>query len=311
MTNSFLLVTPPPHLKDKTTTSSIMLDVLIALIPAGIFGVYSLGSRALLVILVCILGSVLTEYLLQVSTKRNITIKDLSATVTGLLLAYNLPPAIPLWIAFVGSVFAILVVKFIFGGIGKNIVNPALAARAFLLAAYPVAMTTFTIDGIASPTPLVSIAFNTGSLPTFSQLLIGDHAGCIGEVSVIGILIGALYLLFKKVITLHVPFAYIGTSALLLLIINRSTTVSDLYELLLGGLLLGAFFMATDYTTSPITPTGKIIFGIGCGVITVLIRVYGSYTEGVSYSILLMNLTVPLIDKFTKSKVFGVTGGAK
>lgn len=308
MSEKLLTVSTSPHIKSKDTVSSVMRDVLIALLPATFAGIYFFGINAFLVILVAVLSAVISEYAFQKITKKPITINDLSAVVTGLLLAFNVPPTLPLWMVAVGSAFAIIVVKCFYGGIGQNIVNPALAARAFLLASYPVRMTTWTLDGTTGPTPL-GVLRGDGSvaLPKLFDVFVGNIGGCIGETSALALLIGAAYLLYKKVITWHIPASYIGTVFILTTILGRNgfMTGNGFYEILLGGLILGAFYMATDYTTSPMTKKGHIVFGISCGILTTLIRLYGGYAEGVSYSILIMNLFVPFIDKFTKPRVFG------
>lgn len=312
MTEQFI-VSSSPHVKAKDTTSTIMRDVLIALAPAGIFGVYRFGLDAFLLILVCVSSCILTEYLLQRATKKKITISDLSAAVTGLLLAYNLPATLPLWMAIVGSFFAIFVVKFVFGGIGKNIVNPALCARAFLLACYPANMTNFQVDATTAATPLEILKNTSGSvILSFKDAILGFKGGCIGEVSAILLLVGAVYLIIRKVISLEIPLTFIGTVLIFSLISGRANNffetqsfLNGAYEIFIGGLMLGAFYMATDYTTSPLTRNGKIVFGIGCGIITSVIRLFGGYAEGVSYSILLMNLLVPFIDKFTPERIYG------
>jgi Na+-translocating ferredoxin:NAD+ oxidoreductase subunit D len=308
MSERLYTVSTSPHIKSKNTVSSVMRDVLIALLPAAIAGVYFFGINALLVILTAVGSAVLSEYAFQKITKRPIMIKDLSAVVTGLLLAFNVPPTIPLWMVALGSAFAIIVVKCFYGGVGQNIVNPALAARAFLLAAYPVRMTTWTVDGTTGATPLGLLRGDgAANLPNLFDVFIGNIGGCIGETSAIALLIGAAYLLYKKVISWHIPVSYIGTVFILTTILGRDQLMSGngLYEILLGGLILGAFYMATDYTTSPMTKTGHLVFGISCGVLTTLIRLYGGYAEGVSYSILIMNLFVPFIDKYTNPRVFG------
>lgn len=308
MSERLYTVSTSPHIKSKDTVSSVMRDVLIALLPAAFAGVYFFGLNALLVILTAVGSAVLSEYAFQKITKRPIMIKDLSAVVTGLLLAFNVPPTIPLWMVAIGSAFAIIVVKCFYGGIGQNIVNPALAARAFLLAAYPVRMTTWTLDGTTGATPLgILRGDGVTALPNLFDVFVGNIGGCIGETSALALLIGAAYLLYKRVISWHIPVSYIGTVLLLTTLLGRNGFMSGdgLYEIFLGGLILGAFYMATDYTTSPMTKTGHLIFGICCGVLTTLIRLYGGYAEGVSYSILIMNLFVPFIDKFTKPRVFG------
>lgn len=308
MSERLYTVSTSPHIKSKDTVSSVMRDVLIALLPAAFAGIYFFGLNALLVILTAVGSAVLSEYAFQKITKRPIMIKDLSAVVTGLLLAFNVPPTIPLWMVAIGSAFAIIVVKCFYGGIGQNIVNPALAARAFLLAAYPVRMTTWTLDGTTGATPLgILRGDGATALPNLFDVFVGNIGGCIGETSALALLIGAAYLLYKRVISWHIPVSYIGTVLLLTTLLGRKGFMSGdgLYEIFLGGLILGAFYMATDYTTSPMTKTGHLIFGISCGILTTLIRLYGGYAEGVSYSILIMNLFVPFIDKFTKPRVFG------
>ena len=308
MSEKLLTVSTSPHIKSKDTVSSVMRDVLIALLPATFAGVYFFGLNALLVILVAVLSAVISEYAFQKITKKPITINDLSALVTGLLLAFNVPPTLPLWMVAIGSAFAIIVVKCFYGGIGQNIVNPALAARAFLLASYPVRMTTWTLDGTTGPTPLgVLRADGASALPKLFDVFVGNIGGCIGETSALALLIGAAYLLYKKIISWHIPASYIGTVFVLTTILGRNgfMTGNGFYEILLGGLILGSFYMATDYTTSPMTKKGHLVFGISCGILTTLIRLYGGYAEGVSYSILIMNLFVPFIDKFTKPRVFG------
>jgi Na+-translocating ferredoxin:NAD+ oxidoreductase subunit D len=308
MSERLYTVSTSPHIKSKDTVSTVMRDVLIALLPATIAGIYFFGLNALLVILTAVGSAVLSEYAFQKITKRPIMIKDLSAVVTGLLLAFNVPPTIPLWMVALGSAFAIIVVKCFYGGVGQNIVNPALAARAFLLAAYPVRMTTWTVDGTTGATPLGLLRTDgAAQLPSLFDAFVGNIGGCIGETSALALLIGAAYLLYKKVISWHIPVSYIGTVFVLTTILGRDSlmTGNGLYEILLGGLVLGAFYMATDYTTSPMTKTGHLVFGISCGVLTTLIRIYGGYAEGVSYSILIMNLFVPFIDKYTNPRVFG------
>ena len=316
----FLTVSPSPHIKSADTTATVMLDVLIALAPAFIWGVFQFGVRALAIAAVsigfCILWEALTEYLL----KRPITVSDLSAAVTGLLLAMNLPVTVPLWMPVVGSFFAIVIVKQLFGGIGKNFVNPALAARVFLfswaseMSAFPAVgekISSFAItvpDAVTSATPLATL--KTGALPDTNlfAMIVGNMSGTIGEVSSLLLIAGGIYLLVRRVITWHIPVAYIGTVAALTFLFPRTTGVSVdfmLYEIFAGGLMLGAIFMATDYSTSPVTPVGRIVYGVGCGALTVLIRYFGSYPEGVSFSILIMNMLVWYIDKLTMPRRFG------
>jgi electron transport complex protein RnfD len=303
-------VSSSPHIREKSTVQTMMMDVLIALLPATFAGIYFFKLQALLVILVSVLSCVGFEYLWQKLTKQKVTVFDLSAAVTGLLLAFNLPASIPLWIPVIGSAFAIIIVKQFFGGVGQNIMNPALAGRAFLLASWPVQMTTWTVDGVSAATALGILKEGTGTLPSLMNVFLGNVGGTIGETSALALLLGGAYLLFKRIISWHIPGVYIGTVFVLTLVLGRNgfMTGNALYEILAGGLMLGAFFMATDYTTSPITRKGQIIFAAGCGIITSVIRIYGGYPEGVSYSILFMNLFVPLIDKYTNPRVFG---GAK
>jgi len=297
-----------PHLHSSETTTKIMFYVILSLIPAILGSVYFFGFYVLNVIFVSVISCVLSELLFQILMKKEIRICDGSAIVTGILFAFVLPPRIPLWIVALGGFLAIFLVKELFGGIGFNIFNPALTARAILLASYPVEMTKFInvfdyrIDAITSPTPLFIMKENINQpLPSLWQMFIGNHPGCIGETSTILLLLGAIFLLSKKVITWHIPISYILTIAILSLIFKEKV----FYQIMGGGLILGAFFMATDYVTSPITRKGKIIFGIGCGIITFLIRKAGGYPEGVCYSILFMNMLVPVINRYTVPKKFG------
>lgn len=314
-------VSASPHTRSNTTTSTIMRDVLIALIPASIFGIYNFGLRALEIILVCIIVSVLTEYLYQKGMKKPITIGDYSAAITGLLLALNVPSTIPLWIPALGSVFAILVVKQLYGGIGQNFMNPALAARAFLLISFGTRMTAFAIpvaessrdiifngtvaiDGVTGATPLAAI--KAGESVDLLNMFFGNIGGTIGETSAIAILVGAIYLLAKKVISWRIPITYIVTVVLFMGIFGKGFEMNYMLgQLFGGGLMLGAFFMATDYASSPITPKGKILFGIFIGLLTGLFRLLNGSAEGVSYAIILGNLVVPLIEKVTMPRAFG------
>ena len=278
--------------------------VLAALAPAGIAGVYFFGLRAAAVMAVCVVSCVAFEYLWERCTKRTVTVGDLSAAVTGLLLAYNLPPTIPFWMAVLGSLFAIIVVKQFFGGLGCNIVNPALAGRAMMLTSWPVPMTTWTLDGVSGATPLAMIKAGTlDNLPGLRDVFLGSVGGCIGETSALALLIGFAILLYKDIIKWHVPVIYVAVVAALCALFGRP--LPPYYQILTVGLFLGAIFMATDYTTTPITLRGQMIFAAGCGLLTALIRTWGGYPEGVSYSILIMNLTVPLIDRATKPRIFG------
>lgn len=307
---SKLVVSPSPHITSKNSTSNIMFDVIIALFPALIAGIFFFGPRALVVTLVCVASCVIFEYLTRKLMKRSNTISDLSAVVTGMLLAFNLPPSIPLWVAVFGSFFAIVVVKQLFGGIGQNFANPAITARVILLVSFSTYMTTWTqpfaykagVDAVASATPLTDI----NSANTL-DLFLGNISGCIGEVSALALLIGGIYLVIRKVINPIVPATFIGTVFILTWLAGEN----PINHILAGGLMLGAIYMATDYSSSPSTFKGKIIFAIGCGIITTVIRLFGSYPEGVSYAILLMNLVTPLIDRYTNVRPLGVVRGAK
>lgn len=295
-----LTVASSPHIKRPDTTRGIMSDVVIALAPAATYGCILFGLRALAVLITCVGVAVLSEFLWNKALKKPNTIKDMSAVVTGLLLGMNLPPTLPLWQAAIGSVAAIIVVKQMFGGLGHNFANPAIAARIMLLVSFPAAMTRFTepvSDAVTSATPLAGTA---GTL-SFKTLFFGMHAGSIGETSAFLLIVGGLYLVIRRVITPIIPVCFIGTVALLSLISGESVMLSVFG----GGLILGAVFMATDYTTSPTTSLGKAVFAVGCGIITFVIRKFGSLPEGVSYSILLMNILVPHINRFTLSKPFG------
>lgn len=298
-----------------------MLSVIIALLPATVWGIYVFGMRALVTVLISVVSSVLFEALYQFFMNLPITVKDGSAAVTGLLLALCLPVSAPHWIAVAGSFFAIIVVKQLFGGIGKNVVNPAIAARVFLFLAWPEQMSVFTApnnklplfknvilsDAVASATPLAEL--KNGSTPTaeITDVLFGRVGGSIGEVSAIMLLIGGLYLIYRKTIRWHIPVSFIGTVAFLAFMFPQThdTFAFLAYEVLSGGLLLGAIFMATDYVTSPVTNKGRVIYGIGCGVITVVIRYFGQYPEGVSFAIMIMNLFVWYIDMYTRPSKFG------
>lgn len=313
---SVLVVSHAPHINGSDTVPKIMLDVIIALMPALIAGVFVFGMRALIVALTCVINSAAAEYIWCRILKKPNSTGDLSAVVTGLILALNVPASLPLWMAVIGSVFAIIIVKQFFGGIGHNFMNPALGARAFLMASWALAMTRWYTpgthlplfgvpDAVTSATPLAA-----GSADKFSYLtlFVGNHGGCIGETSALAILIGAAYLVIRRVIRLRVPLIFIGTVAVGTWIFGGSGglfTGDPLYQILSGGLMLGACFMATDYTTSPTTPKGQIVFALGCGIITVLIRIWGGYPEGVSYSILLMNVATPLIERLTAPKRYG------
>lgn len=318
--DQMFVVTASPHIGAHTSTKRVMQDVVIALIPALLVAIYFYGLRSLLLTVVSVISCVGFEWLWERMFHRPITIHDWSAVVTGILLAYNVPANAPLFIVVVGAFVAIILAKQIFGGLGQNFINPALAARAFLLAAYSPAMRQFmcpvagklwaSVDAVTGATPLELMKNgNFNELPSLGAVLVGDMGGCLGEVSAIALMIGGIYLIVRRVIKWHIPVCYIGTVFVLTYLMNGFKFYESFYSLFLGGLMLGAFFMATDYTTTPMTTKGQIIFAVGAGLLTTLIRLFGGYPEGVSYSILLMNLTVPLIDKYVKSKRFGEVKG--
>lgn len=313
-----LIVSSSPHIHERETISSIMSDVIIALVPAALMGVYTFGYRAAVVILTAVAACVATEFFYEKLTKRRITIGDMSAVVTGLLLGLNLPVTIPLYMTVIGSVFAIAVVKQLYGGLGKNFMNPALAARCFMLIAWAGVVTSFTnpgagygADAISQATPLAILkGTSEGALPSLRDAFFGLKAGTIGETSGVMLLLGGAYLLVKRVIRWHIPVFYIASFAILTYIFGTNNTIgSQLYYTALsvccGGLFLGAIFMATDYVTTPTTTKGQIIFAVGCGVLTFVIRKFGGYPEGVSFSIILMNIASPLIDRYTRRRAFG------
>ncbi len=341
-----LLVSSSPHIREDVSVPKVMYGVVIALVPALIGSVYFYGMRALfLTALACVAG-LATEAVIQRARRVPVTIRDGSALVTGILLAFNLPPGVPWWIPVVGSVFAIAIGKQVFGGLGYNPLNPALLGRAFLLASWPVHMTTTWlparggtlsgismqgIDAVTQATPLAvlrkvsdiiadpastthqivqarEVLTDLGSVDSMLNLFVGRVGGCIGETSVLLLLIGAVYLLYRHFIDWRIPAAYVGTVAVLAWIVAGPAglfTGNALFHVLSGGLILGAFYMATDMVTSPVSPRGMIIFGVGCGILTTIIRTVGGYPEGVSYSILLMNVATPLIDRHTRPKIFG------
>lgn len=301
---------PAPHIHKADDTRKLMLDVVIALIPTSLAGVYFFGFKALLLLVLSMASAVLSEFIWQKLMKQPVRVGDLSALVTGLLLGLNLPAGAPWWLAVLGSAIAIVLVKQLFGGIGDNFVNPALAARAILLASWPVYLTRFTlptafsgVDAVSSPTVLA------GYQATNMDMFLGNIPGCIGEVSKIAILIGLVYLIARRTIFPHVPVIFLGVTALLAWVMGPQGAFTfdgePLKAILSGGVMFGAVFMATDYTTSPMTVKGQAWFAVGCGVILSVIRAYGSYPEGVTYAILLMNLVTPLIDKYMKPRVYG------
>ena len=322
MLSNLINVSAAPHVRSKVTTASIMRDVVIALLPATVFGIwnsqrYGLGLNAFLLLAVCVIFCVATEYVYEKLMKKPVTIGDFSAVVTAMILGLNLPATLPLWIAALGSIFAILVVKMVYGGLGQNFMNPALGARCFLVISFAARMTAFPaefagvstgVDAVATATPLT--ALKAGATVDVWKMFVGTTSGTIGETSVIALLIGAIYLVAKKIISLRIPATYIITTILFVIIFGGHgfDTTYILAHLCGGGLIFGAFFMATDYVTSPITPMGQIVFGIILGIITGVLRVFGGSAEGVSYAIIITNLLVPLIERFTMPKAFGKEG---
>jgi len=328
-----LTVASSPHVNSPVNTRSIMLDVLIALVPALCFGVFFQGPKVLALTAVSVIGCEFFEWLYRKLLKKPQTMGDLSAAVTGVLLAFVCPVSLPYWTILIGDFFAMMVVKQLFGGLGKNFLNPALAGRAFLMLSYPVLMTTWVApgrdkwfglaakaaDAVTSATPMGTMHGSTVADPTLPwlgeagatlrDLFLGNVGGCIGEVSALALLIGGVYLIVRGVIKPRIPVSFIGTVAVLTLIFSRGNPHFEwmLSQVFGGGLMLGAFFMATDYVTSPCTPAGEIVFGVGCGLLTVFIRYFGGYPEGVSYAILLMNVCTPIIEKYTRPSRFGVS----
>jgi len=306
-----LKMSSSPHIRSKATTSNIMMLVAIALLPASAFGVWNFGLPAFGMLVTTTVVAVLTEYIYEKLMHKKITINDWSAAVTGLLLGLNMPPTAPWWMGAIGSVFAILIVKQLFGGLGQNFMNPALGARCFLLLSFTSQMTSFVYDGVTGATPLAQL--KAGNAVNTMDMLIGRTAGTIGETSAIAILIGAIFLILMGVIDLRIPASYIITFIVFMLLFSGHgadwTYITA--QLCGGGLMLGAFFMATDYVTSPITPMGQIIFGICCGIFTGLFRCFGANAEGVSFAIILSNILVPMIEKYTVPRAFGMVKEAK
>ena len=332
---SNLTVSSSPHIRQNTSTQRVMLDVIIALVPALIASVIIFGFRALLIVAVCVAACVLAEFIWQKLMHQKVTVGDLTAVVTGILLAYNLPVGIPIWQAIIGCIVAIIGVKQLFGGVGKNFVNPAITGRIVMFLAFSVTMTTWVIpemataaagvvdtvasatssatadavasatsavDAVSSATPLALISSgNISQLPSLLDMFLGVRGGCLGETSVLALLLGGIYLVIRKVITWHTPVVYIGTVFLFTLALGQQ----PVYQIMSGGLMLGAIFMATDYVTTPYSAIGKVVFGLGAGILTVIIRVYGSYPEGVSYSILLMNILTPYINRIRITRPVG------
>ena len=322
MENKFI-VSSSPHIRSNEDTSYIMKQVVLALMPAALASVYYFRINALFVMFFCVLGTVGSEFLWQKICKQKSTIGDFSAIVTGILLAFNVPAALPWWMCILGGVFAIIVVKMVFGGIGNNFVNPALAGRAFLLASFPVAMTAWTktgvnwvtmksLDAVSTATPLSFLKTGVSGIGTLKEsgvslldMVLGNIGGCIGETCAILILLGGIYLIYKGIISYIMPLCYLVTIFILSFLLGGCSFEFAMFQILAGGVILGAFFMLTDYTTSPMTKKGQIIYAILAGVIATVIRLYGGYPEGCSYSILLANVATPLIDKFVNNRVFG------
>lgn len=305
---ALMRVSSNPHIRSKVSTSKIMLAVVIALLPTTVFGIWNFGTNALLLVITTVLTTVLTELVYELLMKKKVTISDFSAVVTGLLLAINLPPNAPLWIGVMGGVFAILVVKMLFGGLGQNFMNPALGARCFLVISFPVIMTDFACDAYSGATPLASL--KAGEVVNVYDMVIGRIPGTIGETSMIAIVFGACILIFLGIIDLRIPGSYIVTFVIFITLFGGHGF--DPYyisaHLAGGGLMLGAFFMATDYVTRPVTKNGQIVFGILLGLLTGIFRIFGASAEGVSYAIIIGNLLVPLIEKITYPKAFGKGG---
>ena len=308
-----LTVASSPHIRGNFRTNRIMMDVVLALLPALAVGIWQFGLRALAVTSICIGAAVISEWVYSIVTKTRNTIVDGSAIVTGLLLAMTLPHTVPYWQAALGSVFAIVLVKCLSGGLGQNIFNPALAARAFLLLIYPVGVTRYVgVDGVSAATPLHHMVMPALPEESLLDMFLGNCPGSIGEISALALLIGGVYLLYRNVISIRIPAAYLGTVAVMTLVFSKTGEPVQwmLYQLLSGGVMRGAIFMATDYATSPATPVGHILFGIGCGVLTVIFRYFGLFPEGVTYAILIMNAFVWFIDRHTAMRRFGTGKGA-
>jgi len=308
-----LIVSSAPHAVSNVDTTKVMGTVLLALVPAFLVGIYQFGYQAIVQTLVCVIACVGFEWLYNRMMKRKQTVTDLSAALTGVLIAFNIPASLPYWMSIIGCFVAIIIVKQLFGGIGQNLVNPAVTARIVLFISFATEMTTWPVprgagdtDAVTGPTPLGILKEGGSEMPSNLDLFLGNVGGCIGEVSALALLIGGIFLIWKKIISPIIPVCFLGTVFFLTLIIPGQDPI---FHLCAGGLMLGAFFCATDYVTSPIMPKGKIIFGIGCGIITVLIRVYGAYPEGVSFAILLMNILTPHIDNFCISRAYKKKGG--
>ena len=311
-----LTVTSSPHIRGDFRTSRLMLDVVLALLPALIVGAIVLGARALMVTLISMAAAVAAEYLYSLALKRRNTIVDASALVTGMLFAMTLPVSVPYWLAAAGSAFAILVAKLMCGGLGQNIFNPALFARAFALILFPAALTRYPalgVDAVSSSTPLHHMVMPALPEESVLDMFLGNCPGSIGEISALALIAGGIYLVARKVISARIPLSYLATVAVLTLVFHKTDDAISwmLYSLFSGGVMLGAIFMATDYVTSPVTKKGQIFYGIGCGILTVIFRYYGLFPEGVTYAILLMNLCVWVIDRYTAPRIYGYQKGGK
>ena len=309
-----LTVASSPHIRGNFRTNRIMLDVVIALLPALAVGIWRFGVQALLVAVVSIAAAVAAEWLYAKITRTRNTVVDGSAVVTGLLLAMTLPATVPLWQVVIGAAFSILVIKALCGGLGQNVFNPALSGRALLMLVFPVSVTRFVnVDGVSSATPLHHMVMPALPEESILDMFLGNCPGSIGEISALALLVGGAYLIWRKVISIRIPAAYLGTLAVLTLVFAKAGNPVEwmMYNLFSGGVMLGAIFMATDYATSPVTPKGQVLFGIGCGALTVLFRYFGIYPEGVTYAILLMNAFVWVIDRYTAPRRFGVKKGGK
>lgn len=308
--SNLLHVSNSPHVRDKRTTSSIMADVFLALLPASIYGIYNFGAKAAVILIVSTLSAILFEWLYQVLMGQKVTVTDCSAAVTGLLLGMNLSHTVPWWMAMLGSAFAIIIVKQLFGGLGQNFMNPALGARCFLMISFAGQMTSFTYDGVTGATPLSFVKNGALSEVSVKDMFFGGIAGTIGETSALWLLVGALYLVIRKVITLRIPVTYIVTVVLMVTLFGgQGFDIKYIAAHVFGGgLILGAFFMATDYVSSPITVKGQYVYAVCLGVLTAIFRLFGGTAEGVSYSIIICNLLVPLIEKITMPTPFGMGG---
>ena len=307
-----LTVASSPHIRGNFRTNRIMLDVILALLPALLVGIIRFGYRAALVTLIAVAAAVAAEYLYHLVTRTRNTVVDRSAMVTGLLLAMTLPVTVPYWQVALGSFFAIIIIKALFGGLGQNIFNPALAARAFLLLIWPAGITIYkTVDGVSAATPLHHMVMLEFPKETLLDMFLGNCMGSIGEISAFALLLGGAYLVYRKVISVRIPAAYLGTVAVLTLVFHKldAPFMWMMYNLLSGGVMLGAIFMATDYATSPVTAGGQILYGIGCGILTVIFRYFGLFPEGVTYAILIMNAVVWVLDRYTLPRRFGTGKG--